>query len=113
MDANSEKGDSGYVGCGVEGNSANASIADQIRTLEEFAAETGLLVVSSYVDQARSGLNMEWSALEQFLAAAQSGQGSFGVVLVWEPGKLSRNPHHAATIASLLREGDVRSVLMS
>ena len=103
----------GYVRSSVEGDGGHSSVGAQKRMIERFAAEIGVSVMDWYVDQGHNGLDMERPALQQLLAAAQSGHGSFGLVVVWEPSRLSRNPDDAAAIASLLRESGVKLVFVS
>ena len=92
---------------------ARHTVSFQERKIEKFVAEDGMQVVASYVEGGYDGDGVEQSALQRLLAAAQSGERAFDVVLVYSLPRLSRRIEALHVFLSLLRDSGVEVVSVS
>ena len=102
----------GYVRSRVRGEDRQLSVSAQKQVMEQYAAEAGGQVSDWYVDEA-DGRSMERPALQRLLAAAQSGERAFDVVLVGKWSRLSRSAEDLRHIEATLRESGVEVVSVS
>ena len=88
-------------------------VSFQKRKIEQFVAEAGMQVVASYVEGGSGGGGMKQPALQRLLAAAQSGERAFDVLLVYSLSRLCRRSEALHVLLSLLRESGVEVVSVS
>ena len=103
----------GYVRSSVEGEDGRLSVSAQKQMMEQCAAEAGAQVSNWYVDLGYSGRSMERPAFQSLLAAGQSGEPAFDVVLVWKWSRLSCNIEDLCCIEETLRKAGIDLVPVS
>ena len=103
----------GYVRSSYEGDDAQRFSSSQNRKIEQFVAEAGMQVVASHVERGSGSGGMKQPALQRLLAAAQSGERAFDVVLVYSLSRLCRRSEALHVLLSLLRDSGVEVVSVS
>lgn len=88
---------------------------DQVRKCKEFAEENGLEVLAEhiYIDEGVSGVGSERLAYQRLLAAAFASERDFGVLLIDDTSRLSRNQPEVMSTVEKLKYMGVRVVFPS
>ena len=84
------------------------SIEGQVRVCREFAERNGYVIVSEYIDRAKTGTNDNRSAFQQMLY--DSKQKTFEAVLVYKLDRFARNRYDSAINTLALRNNGVKVV---
>jgi DNA invertase Pin-like site-specific DNA recombinase len=67
------------------------SIANQIQVNGAYAGRRGMVIVRTYADEGKSGLNIEKrDALKQLIKDAVTGQADFATILVYDVSRWGR-----------------------
>lgn len=92
-----------------------ASIEDQVRTCREDARREGWRVLDdhTYSDEAVSGATDDRPALKRLLELATSRERPFGVILMDDTSRLSRDLEHSLGICKRLKFAGVRVVFVA
>ena len=91
---------------------ARHSVSFQTQETQQFADEAAMQVVASYVEKVHDD-GMKQSALQRLLAAAQSSENGFDVVVVWSLSRLSRIAEDLHVLVCLLHDLEVEVVSVS
>ncbi|MBF0584539.1 MAG: recombinase family protein [Magnetococcales bacterium] len=75
--------------------SGSSSIGRQEKTNREYAARNGMEIVRTYIDEGKSGLNMEdRDALKRMFEDIISGRADFDVLLIYDISRWGRFQDH-------------------
>jgi site-specific DNA recombinase len=88
-----------------------ASIADQLRMCEEYAAKEGWLLADRYIDQAISGASLIRPGIQKLLQDAAAGK--FGIIVTESLDRISRDQEDMAHIYKRMRFLGVRIVTLA
>ena len=86
------------------------SVAAQLRTLRNYAAQHDYVVVREYVDEVVSGRVADRPEFRKLLDAGGRPQAPFQVILVWKFSRFTRKREHAVTFKAMLRRKGIRVV---
>ena len=89
-------------------NQREASIADQLKACEKYAAAHGLTVINTYCDHAMTGTNDNRPGFQQMIHDAASQM--FSTVLVWRNDRFARNRYDSIINKRILEQNGVSLV---
>ena len=84
------------------------SIEGQVRVCREFAERNGYVIISEYIDRAKTGTNDNRPTFQQILF--DSRQRTFEAVLVYKLDGFARNRYDSAINTLVLRNNGVKVV---
>lgn len=92
-------------------NQREESIEAQVRTCQDYAKRNGLVIVDTYADSAKTGINAEREEFQRMIA--DSATGKFEFVIVHKLDRFSRDRYDSVAYKRKLKANglSVRSVL--
>ena len=89
-------------------NQREESIEAQLNVCNAYAERNGYMVIGSYADRAKSGMNDKRPELQRMVR--DSKRKEFDIVLVYKLDRFARNRYDSATYKAKLKENGVRLV---
>ncbi len=99
-----------YARVSSDKQDVDLSISAQLKSMREYAARNGYMVLREFVDEVESGRTAARPAFREMIGLAKMKPPPYEMILVWKLSRFARNREDSIIYKSLLRKQGIQVI---